>query len=52
MVPPVFWKKMAYFYTNGRDGDQHTATLRAYEYSSLARAPELKCTLAMPDETS
>ena len=49
MVPPVFWKRLAYFYTSDSDG---SATLRAYEYNPIIKAPELKCLAAMSSETS
>jgi len=40
MVPPVFFGKMAYFYTSDSDRKPH---LYAYEYNPLIKAPELKC---------
>jgi len=40
MVPPVFYMKMAYFYTSDVDLAPH---LRAYEYNHVIKAPELKC---------
>lgn len=49
MVAPVFWNRLAYFYTGDSD---LSATLRAYEYNPLINAPELKCTQSMATETS
>ena len=48
MVPPVFWKRLAYFYTSDIDG---SAALRAYEYNPLIKAPELKCEQTFPAGT-
>lgn len=41
MVPPVFYQRMAYFYTADSDNKPH---LHAYEYNPVIAAPELKCT--------
>lgn len=48
MVPPVFYNKMAYFYTTDSDNTPH---LRAYEYNPLIKAPELKCSEDRNDVT-
>ena len=48
-VPPVFWKKIAYFYTTDTD---YSADLRVYEYTSNIKAPRLLHTEAMTSETS
>ena len=48
-VPPVFWGKLAYFYTSESD---NSANLRVYEYNPIIKAPQLLKTLAMPSETS
>jgi len=40
MVSPVFYGKLAYFYTADSDSKPH---LRVYEYNPLIKAPELKC---------
>jgi hypothetical protein len=51
MVPPVFWNKMAYFYTSGTQVDMN-AKLLAYEWSDIQNAFELKCSKDMSQETS
>ena len=45
LVPPVFWKRLAYFYTSDyTTGGVAAGTLRAYEWNHVIKAPELKCT--------
>ena len=48
-VPPVFWGKLAYFYTSDSDS---SAYLRVYEYNPILKAPELKCITSAFTETS
>ena len=51
MIPPVFYKQMAYFYISGAD----TATdpmLKAYRWNDLTDTFEEKCTKTMPSESS
>ena len=51
MVPPVFWGKMAYFYTSGTNVDK-IARLVAYQWSDIQNGFEIKCSKDMSAETS
>jgi hypothetical protein len=50
-VPPVFWGRMAYFYTSGTQVDKK-AYLRAYQWSIIENAFVEKCVKTMSPETS